>query len=260
MMHWVVYFLWYAVVGCTTAQETNDADCPALMKLHFNQSEHDIFSPYIHYTRYKTEVPDLTSFTLNFWVLFDTLEQNATVFTYVEEQYGDTLISVKYVKSFGWGLEILDKKMLLRAPVNAGSWHHILVSWSGKLSGLTFWFDGDHIDTQLYTKDEVIPGGGIFRSGQTELSIAYWDGELEEKQPDEGLNGWLTLLSLDSKPFGIKKAATDELHLVKQKVGYLMSTCSSPKVGGNLIDWQTTPQKGYGSVTVHLARDRCGHF
>lgn len=95
----------------------------------------------------------------------------------------------------------------------------------------------------------AVRGGGVPMSGQhqrTSLNNGLDQGE--------GLNGWLTLFQLSSKPLGrlssTKKAA----------VARLASQCSN-EMEGDLISWKKTPRKGHGGASETLSENKvCGAF
>lgn len=74
------------------------------------------------------------------------------------------------------------------------------------------------------------------------------------KDMGEGLNGWLTLFQLSSKPLGVLSYAT------KTVVARLASQCTG-ELEGDLINWRTTPRKGYGGAMVTPSFSKvCGAF
>lgn len=95
----------------------------------------------------------------------------------------------------------------------------------------------------------VVPGGGEGVSGQHQNS-----GLNIGKDMGEGLNGWLTLFQLSSKPLGPLTHATETA------VARLASQCTG-EMEGDIINWRKTPRKGFGGAMSTPSFSKvCGVF
>ncbi|CAL4115762.1 unnamed protein product, partial [Meganyctiphanes norvegica] len=70
---------------------SDTASCRGLTKVHLVQDEATIFTPFVQLLRFMTDdpVPDLVGFTLHTWFNLDSIDKNATFFTYTADSCND---------------------------------------------------------------------------------------------------------------------------------------------------------------------------
>ncbi|XP_063585438.1 neuronal pentraxin-1-like [Penaeus indicus] len=110
------------------------SSCPPVRvtKALLNQTATD--SQYIEYIG---EVPDLEAFTLSFWVKLLKTGPVVSLFTYVANDASKTHVTASLTeksKSQFLSLQVNDMAIFtaeVHQGINAGEWHHILVSWHG---------------------------------------------------------------------------------------------------------------------------------
>ncbi|KAG7176122.1 C-reactive protein 1.4-like [Homarus americanus] len=208
----------------------------------------------VQYVEYVAEMPDLSGFTLHYWI--HLLEPSSFVcpFAYINEA-DDTSIQVLVVRSelsWTWVIQVNGVVVsLVTSPVSlVGKWHHVLHSWHSHSGNWSFYLDGHLVDSgiNLETKGMTVSGGGRAYSGQRYNAIT------SSEPCDEGVHGWLTLLGLDTR--GIQRA---EHWMSRLMVTVLVDGCS-PEQGGDILTWDYTPRQGYGGVMTTRANTTCGHF
>nr|XP_053657309.1 C-reactive protein 1.4-like [Cherax quadricarinatus] len=212
----------------------------------------------LQYLEYSDHLPDLTGFTLHYWLHLLQPSSLACPFTYYNEAddtYVQVLIVSSGVNTWSWVLQINDVVVsLVQSPVNLiGKWHHVLHSWHSGTGSWSVYLDGRLVDSSVntQTKGLVVSGGGRAFSGHRQRVIRGSDKCVDG---DEGLYGWLTLLSLDTR--GIERG---DYWMNRMMVVVVADGCR-PELGGDALSWYHTPRRGYGGVMEARANTTCGLF
>ncbi|KAG0718719.1 Sushi, von Willebrand factor type A, EGF and pentraxin domain-containing protein 1 [Chionoecetes opilio] len=178
-----------------------------LSKIKVTQSER----MYIQYVEYVAAIPHLTSFTLHYWFNLADTTNTSTMLNYeYEPSFPKNLLTVQLANEKGkqgqqqyWVMRlngVLVSREAMHPPIRRGEWRHALHSWDAHTGVITHYIDG-HLykaRTVYESKEWLIPAGGVAVSGQHHSAVTQGAG----MDQGEGLNGWLTLLQLSSKPIG----------------------------------------------------------
>ncbi|XP_069959619.1 neuronal pentraxin-2 [Cherax quadricarinatus] len=133
-------------------REDEDLTCaPAFSKVLFNQTAT------LQYLEYSDHLPDLTGFTLHYWLHLLQPSSLACPFTYYNEAddtYVQVLIVSSGVNTWSWVLQINDVVVsLVQSPVNLiGKWHHVLHSWHSGTGSWSVYLDGRLVDSGVNTQ------------------------------------------------------------------------------------------------------------
>ncbi|XP_037778653.1 neuronal pentraxin-1-like [Penaeus monodon] len=125
------------------------------------------------YIEYITDVPDLEAFTLSYWVKLLKTSSVASLFTYVANDTDKTRLTASLTeksRSQFLSLQINDVAIFtakVHQGLNAGEWHHILVSWHGATGTWGAYVDGVLLESgrQLLSQGMLVKGGGRAFSG-----------------------------------------------------------------------------------------------
>lgn len=242
------------VVGTTHSRLTHrDASTctPTFSKVLFNQTEGS------QYVQYAQHLPDMTGFTLHYWINLLEPANYACPFAYYNEADG-TFIQVLVITPRSTPSFVLQVNGVIVSLVQhkvklVGEWHHVLHSWHSGTGRWSLYVDGRLVQSETDERKRglAVSGGGRAFSGQRHEIIT---GKYPCDGCGHGLHGWLTLLGFDTH--GIQRA---NYWMTRMMVSVVADGCS-PEVGGDVINWKNTPRRGYGGAMEAPANSTCGAF
>ncbi|XP_068217758.1 C-reactive protein 1.4-like [Palaemon carinicauda] len=224
--------------------------CPAVLplsKVMMNQSN------YVQYVYYATPIPDLQSFTLQYWFNLYNADRISTTFDYTVRGPTNSTIRINLQRGqpqrwFLYINEILVSNVI--SPlIRTGEWHFMVHSWNSWTGSWSIYMDGVLLQAGSSPEGRglVVRGGGEAYSGQRQNTDDGMDR-------GEGLEGWMTLFQMSVRPL-LNPASPQTLRMVSR----LASSCNG-QFNGDLISWSRTPRKGYGGPQETPARPVCGNF
>lgn len=226
------------------------APCPPslpLSKIMLNQSN------YIQYVHYITPIPDVKSFTIQYWFNLINTARTATPFDYTQRGPTNSTIRIHLMKGQPqrWVLYINEVLVsdVVSPPVQSGAWHFMVHSWNSWTGTWSIYMDGVLLGAGASPQGTglVVQGGGEAYSGQRQNTGDGMDR-------GEGLEGWMALFQMSVRPL-LNPTSAETLRMVSR----LGSSCNG-LYSGDLISWTKTPRKGYGGVQETPALPVCGNF
>lgn len=210
---------------------------------------------YVQYCHYMTEIPTMVSLSLHYWFLLLDTSRTSTTFNYgLDETVNTNNVTVQLEAGTPqrWRLEINDVLVnrVPSPPVRVGEWHHVFHSWHSQSGQWSVFLDAKLIGSSINRQSQglVVVGGGNAVSGQHQNTLH------NGMDVGQGLEGWMTLLQLSSRPL---------LNPTSLTAGYFVTTLASQcsrDYGGDVISWRSTPRKGYGGIMETPGSEVCGHF
>lgn len=257
---WCVFAFLVATGVCgSEVSQDNNTTCTlsSFSKVQFNQTQE------LQYVEYVESIPDMTAFTLHYWIRVDEASSRACPFSYYNKDDGSSVqvVLVKSDKATGpvwrWVLQVNGFVVsIVKSPDSlVKSWHHVLHSWHSPSGTWSLYMNGQLVESGVNEnlKGIKVSGGGRAFSGQRYKSI---NGTVPKCSYDcnDGVNGWMTLLGLDSQ--GIQRA---DYWANRLMVSVVANGCR-PEHGGDVLSWKDTPRRGYGGVMEASAKPTCGNF
>lgn len=257
-LHPVIFLTFVLGVFCQSENEITPCGPERYSKVLFNQT---VVGQYVEYD---VDMPPLNGFTLHYWINILRPTALASTFSYLalDTEYKDyvqaTILSIgaaSYAVLQVKGVVVSNTLL----PENiVGKWHHILHSWDGETGAWSIYFNGELIEegVSLRSKGLVVAGGGRAFTGQQANAMVREKGVscAELGQFKEGVEGWMTLLSLDSRTI-----VQPKYWMNRMAVAVVASSCHTDH-DGDIIGWLDTPRRGYCGVLESRANSVCGDF
>ncbi|XP_068719978.1 sushi, von Willebrand factor type A, EGF and pentraxin domain-containing protein 1-like [Montipora capricornis] len=125
------------------------------------------------YSRVKKVIPDLTAFTIAFWMRTDDTK-SGTVISYatrVGNIVQDNALSLQDYASFV--LSVNNQTVFTGLKANDGQWHHVAVTWESAQGSWIAYLDGLNVrsSTTSFQRGEVITGNGYLILGQEQDTL-----------------------------------------------------------------------------------------
>lgn len=253
-------FLLTAVVSvfCHTRYEAPACQPERYTKVLFNQTSIG------QYIEYDVKVPELTGFTLHYWVKILRSTPLATTFSYfVDGADNKEYVQLTLLKIGHSWFSVLQVKGVVVSNTKLpgdleGEWHHLLHSWDGVTGAWSLYFDGKLVEEGESPRSEglVVKGGGRVFTGQQASAVinSFSTSCYDIGKFQEGVDGWVTLLSLDSR------AITRPKYWVNRMAVAVVASGCHAEHKGDIIRWVGTPRRGYCGVLETRANNVCGNF
>ncbi|XP_066958156.1 C-reactive protein 1.4-like [Macrobrachium rosenbergii] len=258
--HLVATLLIHIATGLCSAQDQDTSSCQpqSYAKVLLNQTSEG------QYIEYAADVPELSGFTLHYWIRILQPSALTPTFSYLadgpegSEYIQVTLLRVKeawYAVMQVKGVVVSNTKL----PGNFSTeWHHLLHSWDGNTGTWSIFLDGKLLEDgeSFRSKGLTVKGGGRAFTGQQASSIinSFSKACTDLAKFKEGINGWVTLLALDSR--GIDRP---QYWINRMAVAVVAAGCRAENKG-DIISWLDTPRRGYCGAMEARANSECKNF
>ncbi|XP_037809536.1 uncharacterized protein LOC119602218 [Lucilia sericata] len=131
--------------------------------------------------RYENKIPELSQFTICFWMRFTNHSGDHVILTYsTEDEHRDFQFWVANAKNSSFlSMAIKGQQMYrLNYPLRVRQWHHTCTSWNGKTGEWQVWLKAERIGRGFHNAlvGHKIPAGGKLYSGGTSVTGKICDG------------------------------------------------------------------------------------
>ncbi|EDO49614.1 predicted protein, partial [Nematostella vectensis] len=120
-----------------------------------------------------SNIPDLTVFTIAFWMRTTDRENPGTPISYATTVNGEVIDNALVLQDYGaFTLHVNNKKQFIGVSANDGHWHHVAVTWQSLDGAWAFYLDGKKMKSSFgFQTGAVIKGGGVMVLGQEQDTV-----------------------------------------------------------------------------------------